>query len=139
MEIIGNRRKILFPLLECFPFSNWKIFLYLFFPSFVSYYSVIVIVTVIVLYAMFILVLWTELEDKHWRYHYDCDCDRKIRYNAPPLIMRLSIQVCLQIAQHSQVPVHTQSYVELYLVQWRLQHWLKHVYVVSIDQRYILI
>ena len=35
--------------------------------NFVSYFFVIVIVTVtvIVLYTMFILELWTELEDKH--------------------------------------------------------------------------
>ena len=35
--------------------------------DFVSYFFVIVIVTVtvIVLYTMFILELWTELEDKH--------------------------------------------------------------------------
>ena len=57
---------------------------------FVSYFFVIVtvIVTVIVPYAMFILLLWTEIEDKHCQYHYacdyDCDCDKKIRYNAPP-------------------------------------------------------
>ena len=38
---------------------------------------------------MFILLLWTEVKDKHCRYHndrdYDCDCDKEIRYNAPPL------------------------------------------------------
>ena len=35
---------------------------------------------------MFILLLLTELEDKHCWYHYDydCDCDRKIRYMPPP-------------------------------------------------------
>ena len=31
-------------------------------------------------------LLWTELEDKHCWYHYDYDCDRKIRYMPPPWV-----------------------------------------------------
>ena len=42
---------------------------------------------------MFILLLWTELKDKHCRYHYDCDydfdSDKKIRYMPPPLVFRM--------------------------------------------------
>ena len=50
--------------------------------EFVSCFSVIVIV----LYAMFILYLWTEIENKHCWYHYDYDNDRKKRYMPPPFM-----------------------------------------------------
>ena len=53
--------------------------------DFVPCFSVIVIVTVIVLYAMFILQLWTELKDKHCWYHYDYDYDRTTRYMPPSI------------------------------------------------------
>ena len=57
---------------------------------------VTVIVTVIVPYTMFILLLSTEIEEKHCHYHYDCDydCDKKIKHNAPPLTSVSHNQVC---------------------------------------------
>ena len=58
----------------------------------VSYFfvTVIVIVAVIMISAMFIFQYFPKLHDKHCLKHYDCDydydCDKKIRYNAPPIV-----------------------------------------------------
>ena len=37
------------------------------------------------------IALDAEIEDKHCQYHYDCDydCDKKLRYNVPPIVQKV--------------------------------------------------
>ena len=48
------------------------------------YFFVTVIVTVIMILAMFIFYFCLKQQDKHCIRHYDCDYDKKIRYKYGP-------------------------------------------------------